>query len=374
MKTLFEIREKIIQIYNKIEVYLIPVLKLIICFIVLHTINSRMGYFEKIDSIPIELIASILCAFLPTGVILLFAALFSMLNLYGLSLIAAIFGGVLYLVVYLLLLRFSPKEALVLAITPVLMLWKIPYILPIILGLVATPASAVGVGCGVVVYYFLKVIVANNATLSSLGVKEALEQVKLIVDAFLKNKEAMIIYIIAFTATIILVYFLKRLSLKRNWEIAIGAGVVLDMIILIIGDVVKNFGLSYVSVILVSILAVAIGIVIKFFRFCVDFGRTENVQFEDDDYYYYVKAVPKINLGIASPKTKKINRRSGRSKYVTGTSEETYEDGIYNDGIYVEDENYEGEYTEEYYEEDGYYEEGESDLLEDGDFSDDKLV
>ena len=32
----------------------------------------------------------------------------------------------------------------------------------------------------------------------------------------------------------------------------------------------------------------------KFFKFCVDFGRTERVQFEDDDYYYYVKAVPKF--------------------------------------------------------------------------------
>ena len=38
------------------------------------------------------------------------------------------------------------------------------------------------------------------------------------------------------------------------------------------------------------ILAVGAGKVIQFFRFCVDYTRTERVQFEDDEYYYYVKA------------------------------------------------------------------------------------
>ena len=30
--------------------------------------------------------------------------------------------------------------------------------------------------------------------------------------------------------------------------------------------------------------------------FAVDFRRTEYVQYEDDEYYYYVKAVPKIKV------------------------------------------------------------------------------
>ena len=31
----------------------------------------------------------------------------------------------------------------------------------------------------------------------------------------------------------------------------------------------------------------------NFFFFSVDYTCTEYVQFEDDDYYYYVKAVPR---------------------------------------------------------------------------------
>ena len=125
MNTLFEIREKIIQFYYKFDAFIVPVLKLIIAFIVLHTINSRMGYFAKIDNVAIELIASLLCSFLPSGVILVFAGLFTLLHMYHLSIIVAALGVILYLILYILFLRFAPKASLVVAVTPILMLWKI---------------------------------------------------------------------------------------------------------------------------------------------------------------------------------------------------------------------------------------------------------
>ena len=47
--------------------------------------------------------------------------------------------------------------------------------------------------------------------------------------------------------------------------------------------------------------------VIEFFAFHVDYSRVEKVQFEDDEYYYYVKAVPKITVAMPSKTVKKIN-------------------------------------------------------------------
>ena len=46
--------------------------------------------------------------------------------------------------------------------------------------------------------------------------------------------------------------------------------------------------------------------------FAVDFRRTEYVQYEDDEYYYYVKAVPKINVAGEDVKVKQINARKTR--------------------------------------------------------------
>ena len=44
-------------------------------------------------------------------------------------------------------------------------------------------------------------------------------------------------------------------------------------------------------------------------KFNVDYNRTEIVQFEDDEYYYYVKAVPKNVVAAADKKVKKINKQ-----------------------------------------------------------------
>ena len=41
----------------------------------------------------------------------------------------------------------------------------------------------------------------------------------------------------------------------------------------------------------------------------MDYSRTEIVQFEDDEYYYYVKAVPKVHVAVPEKTVKKINVR-----------------------------------------------------------------
>lgn len=44
----------------------------------------------------------------------------------------------------------------------------------------------------------------------------------------------------------------------------------------------------------------------------VDYSRKEYIQFEDDDYYYYVKAVPKMNIAAPDVKVQKINSTKTR--------------------------------------------------------------
>ena len=50
----------------------------------------------------------------------------------------------------------------------------------------------------------------------------------------------------------------------------------------------------------------------NFLIFSVDYSRTEYTQFEDDDYYYYVKAVPKITISTPDVKVQKINSTKAR--------------------------------------------------------------
>lgn len=48
--------------------------------------------------------------------------------------------------------------------------------------------------------------------------------------------------------------------------------------------------------------------------FAVDYSRTEYIQFQDDDYYYYVKAVPKITVSAPDVKVQKINSTRNRRR------------------------------------------------------------
>jgi hypothetical protein len=86
------------------------------------------------------------------------------------------------------------------------------------------------------------------------------------------------------------------------------AGAMVNLVILLVGDLKYDIHLSLGSAIFGSLLAILVAKGIEFFRFCVDYGRTEWVQFEDDDYYYYVKAVPKMSVAAPTKTVKKINQ------------------------------------------------------------------
>ena len=85
------------------------------------------------------------------------------------------------------------------------------------------------------------------------------------------------------------------------------------MVMLMRGHLVYDVNLSVGSVLLGSLLAILVAKVLEFFRFCVDYSRTEKVQFEDDEYYYYVKAVPKMTVSVPTKTVKKINSQRGRA-------------------------------------------------------------
>jgi uncharacterized membrane protein YraQ (UPF0718 family) len=99
------------------------------------------------------------------------------------------------------------------------------------------------------------------------------------------------------------------MSVDYSWEIAIIAGTLGNINAMAYGYIIMDIQLSYVSLIVGSIVAVLIAFVVKFFVFAVDYTRTERLQYEDDEYYYYVKAVPKVSVAIPEKTVKRINER-----------------------------------------------------------------
>ena len=311
MTTLLIAKQYIRTFINKYEVYLKPVLKLVLALIALLMINGKIGYMQKLDNVSIVLMVALMCSFMPMNFIVFVAAAFTVLHMYALSLECALITLVLFLVMFLLYIRFSPKDTLVVLLTPLCFMLKIPYVIPIAMGLVGTPASAVSVGCGVMATYLINYIADNATALSAMETEDMAARFRFIIDGFIGNKD-MLLIIAAFAVTIILVYIIKRMSIDFAWTIAIAAGALADMMILLIGDLMFDTNVSIGGLLLGTVVAVLVAKVVEFFAFHVDYSRTERVQFEDDEYYYYVKAVPKMNITTPSKTVKRINTTKKR--------------------------------------------------------------
>lgn len=306
MTGLLEIREKLKNIYSKYEVFILPLMKFLLAFLVISAVNGQLGYMTRLDNMAIVLIVALMCSFLPIGAIILFAALFSLLHMYALSMEIALVGLCMYLLMYLLFFRFSPKDSLAVVITPILCGMGIPYVMPVAMGLLGTPASAVSVCCGVVIYFLLNAVGENAATINTMDAEDMTGKLRLMLDSILNN-QTMMVMVVAFAVTILVVYLIRRMSVDYSWTIAMIAGVMVNLVILLVGDLIYDTNMSVFPAIIGSVITIVIAKIIEFFRFCVDYSRTEKVQFEDDEYYYYVKAVPKMSVAIPTKTVKHIN-------------------------------------------------------------------
>lgn len=309
MTTLLVAKQILMTLYSKYEVYITPLLKFLLALISLLLINSRLGYMDSIDKLTVVLIVALMCSFMPMNFIVIMAALFTLLHLYSFSLECAVVVGAGFLLMFLLYLRFSPKDTLVVLLLPICFLLKIPYVIPLATGLIGTPASAVSVACGVIAYYMIHYVVQNVSVIASMADEETAAKFKFIIDGLIGNKE-MVVTIIAFIITVILVYIIRRLSVDYAWTIAMAAGAIVNIMILLVGDLMFDTNVALFGVILGTIISLLLTAVLQFFVFNVDYSRTEKVQFEDDEYYYYVKAVPKVTVAKAEKKVKQISSQT----------------------------------------------------------------
>ena len=307
MSSLLELREKLRDIYSKGEVYLTPLFKFILALVSLLAINGNIGYMDRISgNIIIPLIVALMCSFMPMNFIVLFGALFICLNAYAISIECGIVALAVFLLMFILYFRFSARDTIMVALLPLMFMLKIPYIIPIAVGLLCTPLSVVSVACGTVAYYMVLFFKENAQTIIDLDTEEAVGKFRFVIDGLIGNQE-MLIVLIAFSVIVVIVYVIRRLSIEHAWTIAICVGGVVGTTILLIGDLSFDTHISLLALILGMIVSLLLAVVLQFFAFNVDYSRTEYVQFEDDEYYYYVKAVPKNSVPQAKVKVRKIH-------------------------------------------------------------------
>ena len=315
MATLFEFRGFIKRIYARYDVYAKPVLKFMLAMISFLVLNSKVGFMQQLRSPLVTVGLSLVCALLPLNAIVVFAGILMIAHAYALSLeVCAVVAGIL-LVMYLLYFRISSRMGILLVITPICYILGIPYFVPLMGGLLFGPAAAVPAGCGSVIYYLLKYMNQNTASLGTGETEGGATKVVSLIDSLINNK-AMFLCVLAMILTVLVVYFVRRLSVDHSWEIAIGFGCVVNVVVHLCGALLPNVTVPIVKLLVGSAISVMLAFVVKFFAFSVDYTRTERVQFEDDEYYYYVKAIPKNEIAEPKKTVKKIVSQKKQTKTI----------------------------------------------------------
>ena len=312
MTALLEIKQNIKKLYGQYEVYILPVLKFLLAFVYFLWINSNMGYMQQLDNIFVILILALVCSILPVSVMMFIGFALMIGHCYAVSVEVAGFMLVLILFMMILFLRFSGSQNLAMILTPLSFGFSVPALLPVGAGLLGSALASLPAGCGVVIYYFIRFVHAQSAALSDPDTEIA-AKIKLLSDGLVQNW-AMWITVIAFVAVVLLVNLLRTRAFDYAWRIAIIAGGVTYILVILAGDFCFDVTVSMVPMIVSTVISVLVGFVLEFFVFGGDYSRTERLEYEDDEYYYYVKAVPKAVVATSERSIKKINAEPVREE------------------------------------------------------------
>jgi len=310
MMPLLEFRERVKKVYQKNDIFLIPLMKFIFAFIAFQVINSEIGYDGKIKSLLVVLVMSLLSAFTPSAIMVLLAAGAAILHVYSVSPILSILILIIMMVLYLLFARYTPRLGYVVLAVPILYILKIPFIVPILLGIISTPLAIIPMSCGVILYYVFQVIKTAITMQINMTVEDILLVYTYVIDNLISNKQ-MIMTVVIFALILLVTYFVRRMRFDYAFEISVVAGALTGLLGFLLSYLFLGKSNQIFSMILGIIASGVIAFVVNFFKVTLNYSGTERVQFEDDAYYYYVKAVPKVTVTAPHRNVKHINAKNG---------------------------------------------------------------
>lgn len=308
MSSLLEWKKKLQTIYAQYSMYIDKAIRFVLALTTFLLISTRIGFMEKLASPVIAIGLAAVCTFLPLNVTVVIAGALMLVHMFSLSIIIAGVTVVLLFLMFIFYFRFTPKKAVILLLTPIAFTVKLPILIPVVFGLIGNPVYAIPAAFGTIVYYLVKFTKEYAGAMGNAG-KESMINIAIgFVKQVMTNKEMWFV-VAAVVISLLVVYLVRRLPIDYAWAIGSVAGAVAYIAVSVTGNIMFDTGISYVTLVLGAVLATIIGLGLELMIFSVDYSRTENVQFEDDEYYYYVKAVPKLSVPAKEKQVKRINKR-----------------------------------------------------------------
>ncbi len=306
MIALLELKETLKSFYGRFAAPVDVMVKFLVSLSALMLMNGNLGYLVKMKNPLLLTGLALVCAFVPYGAISFLMGIVLLGHIYSVSMEFALLTGIFLVLVALLHYGLQPRDSYWLILTPIAFALKIPFVIPLLAGLSGGLAGVIPVSCGVAVYYIMNYVKQNAGVLTNDAAVDITEKYVQLIRAMVTN-QTMMVMIAACAAGILVVYLIRLLSVDYAWILAIVFGSISQMGVVFTGDYLFDVQVSPQEMILGTMAALAAAGIYHFFVFAVDYSRTEYTQFEDDDYVYYVKAVPKIVVSRPDVRVQRIN-------------------------------------------------------------------
>ncbi|MBR5467621.1 MAG: hypothetical protein IKU80_00160 [Firmicutes bacterium] len=307
MNELLKLRNNAIWFYKKNELFMETALKMIGGAVLFASATSFLPFGKMLVVRIFMTIAGAVLATVagPSGM-LIFSWLVVSLSAAMASVAAGVLVFVSLFLLYLFYGRICPRESLLFAAMLVLYKVGLAYAVPVAAAIYMGPAAIIPVCLAVMVHNYspavAHLIEAYPTSQFSLGaVLDIFEGASSYVFEAFASSSGWVVLCAAVAASMMAVWFVSTSFVKDEKEKAILAG---GAILMVGGFASLIFSAVYFGKlgILGYVLSVAIGCAVAYimtlFECVKDYGRTEKVVFQDNDYVYYVKAVPKVeNIG-----------------------------------------------------------------------------
>lgn len=310
MNSLIRFRTKIEEFYIAHRRILGYILRAVILFLCLYTISRYIGFNAVLSKVWVIAILSLVLGFIPIRFIMIAVVAYTTVQVFYLSTGIGVVTAVILVVMYLLYFRFAEQYGFLLMVLPLLYFIRLPLVAVLTLAAIGPAISVITVIFGTIFYYLLHYIDVHAVVFASTTGTAEFEKAEMLLRGLFTNSEFITMLIVMFVVFMI-VHFVKRGNYNHSYEIALAAGTGVYIVLaigseLLFGTMTTAKLLAYLVGGLISGgLAIILTNTIK----PLDYSRTETVEFEDEEYNYYVKAVPKTAFKSETVSVKKINKR-----------------------------------------------------------------
>lgn len=310
MNKLVNFRNKIESFYLKHSKVLGYVVRLAISFVCLMLIRTSLDFSSFLSNIWTIIGISIIGGFIPMRFLMIMILAYISAQVYALSIALGIVITTILVIMYLLFFRFAPSYGSAFVLMPVLFFAKIPAFLVMLMALIAPALSVITVLFGTILYYLANFLDTNAAIFASATGTLEFTKVEILIEGVLGNKEFLTTLGVVF-AVFMIVHFLKRANGRYCTEIAVAIGTGVFIILMLGSSLLFNTltPAKLLTYCIGGLVSGALTIFVNNIWHPLDYSRTEYVEFEDDEYNYYVRAVPKATFEKEKVQVKRINKR-----------------------------------------------------------------